>query len=293
VSAMDNRLLCRARTSARRTRAPGPARAVLAAVLLATVACAPGPIAGGGPDGGYQLVYQEEFDGDTVSPFWVTAPFGGSLPPALRNGALTLTATAANDYRWAYLASTGPRLDAAPHYPFARAWQEGYFEARIRYSDNPWAWPAFWLFSMAKTEAWPGENCAALNAEWDIMENGAGSESNDRPASHWNVSVIHRNTTDNTPDGYCGRPDQTRSYSAEYPDTRLSDWHVWSGKWTRNKLCTYLDGVEIQCMAPYDTTAQPMHLVFTMVYLRSCTGCPSRPASLEMQVDWVRVWQRP
>jgi hypothetical protein len=35
-----------------------------------------------------------------------------------------------------------------------------------------------------------------------------------------------------------------------------------------------------------------MHIVFTMLYLPTCAGCPARPPSLEMQVDWVRVWQR-
>jgi hypothetical protein len=270
------------------TRRRAGTRVGLAAALLALLACAPAPVAGGG----YQLVFHDDFDGAAVGGIWATAPFGGSLPPTLRNGALTLTTNAANDYRWAYLASTGPRLGAEPSYPFARAWQEGYFEARIRYSDNRWARPAFWLFSMAKTEAWPGENCARLNAEWDIMENGIGGTDGDRPASRWSVSVIHRNTTDNTPDGYCGQPDQSRIHSQEHPGTNLSGWHVWGGRWTAGELCTYLDGVEINCTEPYDSTRQPMHIVFTMLYLRACAGCPQRPASLEMQVDWVRVWQR-
>ncbi len=284
----------RARTSAGSRGARWSARAGLAVALLVMAACAPPPIAGGGGGtGGYELVYQEGFDGDALSGFWVTAPFGGSLPATVGDGTLTLTATAANDHRWAYIASTGPRLDTAPHYPFAQAWEEGYFEARIRYSNNPWAWPAFWLFSMAKSEAWPDENCSRLNAEWDIMENGVGNADGDRPGSRWNVSVIHRNTTDNTPDGYCGQGDQTRTFTQEFPDTVLSDWHVWAGRWTAGQLCTYLDNVEIQCMEPYDSTAQPMHIVFTMLYLGECNGCPPRPSSLEMEVDWVRVWQRP
>jgi beta-glucanase (GH16 family) len=290
VPSTDHRSPSRARAPRRwlATLRRAGTRIGLAATLLTLVACAPAPVAGGG----YRLVFHDDFDGDAVGGIWATAPFGGSLPATVRNGALTLTTTAANDYYWAYVASTGPRLDTEPSYPFAGAWQEGYFEARIRYSDNRWARPAFWLFSMAKTEAWPGENCARLNAEWDIMENGIGGTDGDRPASRWSVSVIHRNTTDNTPDGYCGQPDETRSHSQEHPDTNLSGWHVWAGRWTADELCTYLDGVEIHCMEPYDSTRQPMHIVFTMLYLRTCAGCPARPASLEMQVDWVRVWQR-
>lgn len=284
-------------TRARARRSPACARLSRARALrlcmggialTVTTTCTPAPIT----DRGYEEVFYDNFDGDEVGPHWATAPFGGSLPATIEDGFLTLRTTMANDFRWAYIASTGPRLDDEPNYRFASAWEEGYFEARVRYTDNPWAWPAFWLFSMAKTEAWPGENCDLLNAEWDIMENGVGNHDGQHPASRWHVSGIHRNTTDNSDDGYCSQPDTTRGFTSESSDVRLSDWHTWAGRWTANELCTYIDGVEIQCMEPYDTTAQPMHMVFTMQYLRGCDGCPARPASLEMQVDWVRVWQK-
>jgi hypothetical protein len=257
------------------------------ALALTTTCGAPPPIA----DSGYELVFDETFDGDAVPPHWATAPFGGSLPATVDGGLLTLRSTAANDHQWAYTASTGPRSDTEPNYPFASAWEEGYFEARLRYTDDPWAWPAFWLFSMAKTEAWPGEDCRTLNAEWDIMENGIGNRDGAHPASSWFVSVLHRNTTDNTPDGYCDIPDVPVVTTREFPDVDLSDWHTWAGRWTADEMCTYLDGVQIECVEPFDTTAQPLHIVFTINYLGSCDGCPPRPAALEMQVDWVRVWQ--
>lgn len=267
-------------------------RAAICAIVLplsALTGCTPAPVVGSG----HQLVFEDQFDGDELGAFWANAPFGGGLPATVEDGVLTLTTRADNDYRWGYVASTGPRVDGGRSYPFSLAWEGGYFEARIRYTDDPWAWPAFWLFSMSKTEAWPDEDCTLLNAEWDIIENGVSNANGDQPASNWYVSALHRNTTDNTDDGYCGVPDDIESVIREYPDTRLSDWHTWGGRWTAEELCTYLDGVEIQCMAPFDSTAQPMHLVFTMQYLGACRGCPPRPDSLEMHVDWVRVWQVP
>lgn len=265
--------------------------AIATAVVGSTTpsACAPGPISGGG----YELVWREEFDGDTLSGIWATAPFGGSLPPTVSDGVLQIRSTAANDYQWGYVASTGPRLDTEPSYPFAQSWREGYFEARIRFTDNAWSWPAFWLFSMAKTEAWPGENCWVLNAEWDIMENGIGNRegTGGRPASRSSYTSLHRNTTDNTADGYCGIPDEMRKFSTDFTDVDLSDWHVWAGRWTSSALCTFLDGEPLGCVLPYDSTDQTMHIVFTMQYLGECIGCPARPTSLEMEVDWVRVWQ--
>ena len=257
------------------------------ALALTTTCAAPPPIA----DSGYELVFHEPFDGDAVRPHWATAPFGGSLPGTVEEGLLTLRSTADNEHRWAYIASTGPRTDMEPSYPFASAWEEGYFEARLRYTDDPWAWPAFWLFSMAKTEAWPGEDCRTLNAEWDIMENGIQNVDGSRPATHWSFTALHRNTTDGTSDGYCGIRDVQRTYGEHHPDKDLSDWHVWAGHWTEDEVCTYLDDVELTCMELYDSTHQPMHIVFSIDYLNRCIGCPPRPPELMMQVDWVRVWQ--
>jgi hypothetical protein len=267
-----------------------PLLGLLGLLSLVLTACAPPPIDGQG----YEIVFQDEFNGTALdTSVWATAPFGGSLPGTVADGALTLRTTAANNYNWGHLASTGPRSTSEPNYPGAKAWQEGYFEARIRFTDNPWSWPAFHLFSMAKTEAFPGEDCTRLTAEWDIMENGVPNRDGTKPASSWYFTALHRNTGDGTDDGYCGIPDTQRTVERDFTGTNLSDWHVWAGRWTANQLCTYLDNVEIQCMTPYDTMPQPQHLIFTMQYLQNCGGCPPRPASLEMQVDWVRVWQQP
>ncbi|HET6953449.1 MAG TPA: hypothetical protein VFI47_23935 [Acidimicrobiales bacterium] len=266
----------------------------LGAVATLTLAslggcAAPAPIG----QGGYELVFADNFDGTSVGPVWSGVPYVRSLPPTVAGGLLTLRTSAANGYEWGYLASTGPRVDGEPSYPFVSAWQEGYVEARLRFSNHRWARPAFWMFSQAKTEAWPGEDCSRLNAEWDIMENGIEMGDGSRAANNWAVSVIHRNTTDNTTDGYCGIGDQQRVVTTPYWGVDLSGWHTWAGRWTAGELCTYLDDALVHCTPTYDTTAQPMHLVFTIGYLNNCAGCGPRPAEMDMQVDWVRVWQRP
>jgi hypothetical protein len=247
----------------------------------------PAPIRGDG----HQLAFSDDFEIGINSGVWATTPIGNPLPVTIDGGAMTLRTTAANDYQWGQVESTGPRSEGEPSYPNAQAWEQGYFEARIRYTDSPWSWPAFWLFSMAKSEAWPGEDCSELTSEWDIMENGVTNATGDRPAGEWYFTALHRNTTDNTHDGYCGTPDVQRTYSQEMANTNLADWHTWAAYWSSDRFCTYLDDVEIQCMQPYDSTSQPMHLTFTMQYLRRCDGCGPRPPELEMQVDWVRVWQ--
>lgn len=147
------------------------------------------------------------------------------------------------------------------------------------------------LFSNDKAEAWPGEHCPAaggeLTSEWDIFDNGSRDGTPTGP--HAFFSGLHRNT----PDGYCGVQDQQRTNRQVLADKDLSDWHVWSSTWTSDEVCTFLHEVELSCTPTYDTTAQPMHLTFSMQYIRSCPTCAPRPPELTTDVDWVRVWQKP
>lgn len=262
----------------------------LPALLLTGCAPAPQPI----ENAGYRLVFADQFD--EYDPFvWATAPFGGSLQPTVSDGVMTIRTTAANGYQWGHVASTGPRRsEAEPNYPFARAWQRGYFEARVRYSRSPWSWPAFWLFSQDKTERWP-ETCppgSLLISEWDIFDNGTwdGTPS----AQNLYHGALHRNTVAGTIP-HCGIADTQQRYTVRGPSTLdLSGWHTWSGRWTDTELCSYIDGLPIWCATPYDSTEQPMNIVFTMQF-GNCTIpelCGQRPSELWMEVDWVRVWQQ-
>lgn len=282
------------------------AGALVVAALGLLPGCEPGPIRGQG----YEIVFEDQFDTlDTT--VWATAPYGGSLPASVTDGVMTLRTTAANGYRWGQIASTGQRRSSPePNYPNARAWEEGSFEARIRYTSSEWTWPAFWLFSMDKAEAWPDEHCPAeggeLTSEWDIFDNGSWDGTPTGP--HHFFSGLHRNTWKGKDENgnllrYCGVDDEQRTNRQELGDEDLSDWHVWSSTWTADEVCTYLDEVELWCTPTYDTTAQPMHLTFSMQKIDTCervlpgevepVPCEPAPSELTMEVDWVRVWQKP
>ena len=273
---------------ARRARRAALLLSLALPVALLT-ACEPPAIAGQG----YQVVFEDQFDGPTLDPIWQNAPFGGGQAPTVSSGSMILTSTPT---AWAYAGSTGPRQQSEPNYPSAASWQEGYFEARLRFTDDPWAWPAFWLFSMAKSEAWPQTICPPVGqytSEWDIMEGGLNNADGSRPASRSTHSVLHRNTENGSAGPWCGLADETRSVHHVSPSVNLADWHTWGGLWTEDEVCLYLDDALVGCLPTYDTTAQPMHLIFTINYHGLCGGCPAKPAQLQMEVDWVRVWQQP
>jgi hypothetical protein len=261
---------------------------LLALPLVLLGACAPAPII----DEGYVMVYNDEFDGPTLDPLWQQAPWSTGPEPGIANGSMVLTSDSRGS---GYAASTGLRQSQEPNFPDARSWQYGYFEARLRFTDNAWSWPIFWMFSMAKTEAWPQEICppsGELTSEWNIMEGGLNNGDGSFPASRSVHSVLHRNTRNGSAGPWCDIADATRFDHHVSPDVNLAGWHVWSGLWTEDEVCLYLDNEEIGCEPPYDTTHQPMHIIFSINDHGMCGGCPPRPAQLRMEVDWVRVWQK-
>jgi hypothetical protein len=125
------------------------------------------------------------------------------------------------------------------------------------------------------------------------MENGIENVDGRRPARSWSFTALHRNTNDSSADGYCGQPDVQKTYGREHPGMNLSDWQIWGGLWVGDLFCTYLNGVPITCMTGYDSSQQPMHLMFSIAPLPRCPAeCGPRPPELWMEIDFVRVWQR-
>lgn len=299
-------------------------RAVIAATLLAVTAtgagCSRTPAPVEGLD--WVVVFEDEFDYPSLlamAAVWELSPPFATYHP----GEVTLTANpnqpgdrivrlttgpfqAYGDGRWglAQISTTGPRAPAGsePDYPHARAWLGPlYVEAYIRYTENRHAWPAFWMFSLHKSESWePGDhdNCSSpplpweLSAEWDIMENGHAANA---PLSGY-FTAIHRNTPDGTANGWCGVPDRTSHHWQEMPGEVLGDWHLWAGYWRADgQLCTYMDERLLHCAPAPDSFLQPMTIQLDMARIPSAWcegdigGCPPLPPELVMEVSSVRV----
>lgn len=266
-----------------------------AAAVLGLGGCSYDPAAEG-----YRVVYADNFDALDESVWNTTRVDGGAT---VANGIATLTDVPGGSYN--YIGSFGPYQDGPPHdkdevnYPEMLAFEEGYFEARMRFTRSAWAWPVFWLFSADGTEATQhGTECNELRAEWDIMEAGLNNADGTRPAYDHFYSVLHRNTrvNDDVNGGmYCGETDEPHTFVPvrASEDVDFSDWHVWGGRWTADQVCVYLDGLQLGCLDTHDTTSQPMTLMFAIGYHEACGDCGPQPAELTLDVDWVRVSQLP
>jgi len=278
-------------------------------ILAAVGGCAePAPIEGRG----YSQVWADQFNYTSQAQMgqeWeLNAPFTG--PPDASSITFRTEGDARyvrlltgefRDWEWSYISTAGPRrASPEPNYTAPRAWEGGYFEARIRYSPNQWAWPSFWLFSRAKTENWPNVVCppwAPLNSEFDILDSGRFDTST-WTRDHYH-GAIHRNTPANGT--WCGVADQQYTFAeSRLQGMDLTQWHVWSGRWIQRwdgtgQACTYVDGIEIGCAPTFDTTNQPMVVNFTIQGngQRVCAGCvpPAGTPNAYMDIDWVRVMQ--
>jgi hypothetical protein len=256
-----------------------------------TASSEPEPIAGQG----YTEVFGDCFDFLDRS-VWCSHQWWEPNPPvgtqfADSSGVLHLQRRKADGYPNTTLSSE-PCGQANP-----KSFQGGYMEARLKFTGVPGSGPAFWLFSTrhATNPAWPNVSsyCAdhslptaqCYSAELDVFE-GYGN--------HLDVftGTLHRNSCN------CYGVNDSQSSNNWQPQaagTNLSShWHVYAVKWGTSEVSWYLDGRLVMSAPLYDSTAQPMHLLFynwdTPWEAGNDTSADS-PDVIETQVDWVRVWQ--
>ena len=260
----------------------------------------PVPIAGRG----YHLVFRDRFDRLDRSVWddhiWYDGPPKPSWKgfQSVEDGVLHLRTS--RKFVWNGTSCSGDQPDNC-NWPIntittlkSRSFRQGYFEARMRWTGAPGAWPGFWLISNrhAANEAWPSVNpycgehglpsALCLSAELDVFE-GQGST----PDVFY--GTLHRNSS-----GDYGVADRQNASNEHPVDVDLAaGWHMYSALWTASSITWYLDGRPLMSAPTYDSTNQPMFLVLSM-WVGGWTRDPgaSTPDVLETEVDEVSVWQK-
>ena len=70
---------------------------------------------------------------------------------------------------------------------------------------------------------------------------------------------------------------------------------MYAARWTTTDVTWYLDGRRIMSAPVYDSTDQPMHLLFynwRTPWEDGNETSAATPDELQTEVDWVRVWRR-
>ncbi len=155
----------------------------------------------------------------------------------------------------------------------------------MRWDVVPGAWPGIWMLpeeGPKRTDFYDGQEDAG---ELDIFE-GQG----DQPARFF--GTIHRWNDQKE------LASNSRSNSFWLPSgTDMSQFHTYGLLWDKGRMTWFFDDKPLHSETPYPIfDRQSYFLVLTMqegANWKSSDMTGVRTNSMKMDVDWVRVWQKP
>ena len=236
---------------------------------------------------GWNLVWQDEFDGDTLDLTKWKPETGGhgwgnneleyyTVRPGnarLENGQLIIEARE-EDYLGRKYTSARLKTEGLGE------WQYGRIEARLKIPRGQGIWPAFWMLGNNISRiGWPN------SGEIDIMEN-IGKE----------PSIVHG--TLHGP-GYSGCCAIGSGYTL--PSGQLHDaYHVYAVEWEENVFRWYIDSTlyftvtraTVEARGPW-VFSHPFFIIMNVAVGGAWPGNPDATTVMpqQMKVDYVRVYQ--
>jgi beta-glucanase (GH16 family) len=178
---------------------------------------------------------------------------------------------------------------AAPSGGYYHAWTFGYFEVSMKFNPTTGSWPALWMLSTSTIGASPA---TISGGELDIFEWQSQIPTMFNGTAHvWANGVVTASSSNNervVPEG-----------------TNFANYNTYGVLWTPTAISWYLNNVLMETVSttstPYNTVydgAVPMFLVLSQQ--AGCnwassytTPCSGQVSPLNMQVQWVHVYQAP
>lgn len=244
---------------------------------------APGEIV---PPEGYKLDWNDEFDVDGMpdtNDWWYETGAGGwgnneiqDYKPGTYNGE-----------KLAYISDGTLKIETkrvggtlcSIRMNTKKGWQYGWFEARLKVSDVPGSWPAFWMMPKNFT-TWPGDG------EIDIMEYAISTQ-----GKNYSSSSIHCNAYNHM--------NGTQKTHKQYVANAATEYHVYALEWTAEEMKFYIDGKQHHSFKnngggynhwPFDA---PFYLKLNQAWGGNMGGTTDEsqlPAVFE--IDYVRVFTK-
>ena len=251
----------------------------------------PAPLPPEAPEG-MELVWSDEFDGDSIDPTNWTYDIGGwgwgngeaqyytdrSENARLQNGLLVIEA---RQERFENSSYTSARLKTEG----LREFQYGRIEARLKVPEGAGLWPAFWMLgtSFERDEENPLDSNWPSAGEIDIMEY-IGREPD------LILGTIHG-------PGYAGAGGLSTWNRQDYPIA--DDWHTYAIEWDADGIRWFYDGEQYGEKTPEDVGNrewvfdQPFFIILNL----AVGGLFPGPVGLDLEfpkyyyADYVRVYQ--
>ena len=234
----------------------------------------------------YSLVWDDEFNGTTLSSDWtfdIGTGSGGwgnnelqyytNQNHSVNNGYLEITAKEEQFNAQNY---TSTRLKTQG----IKSWKYGRIDIRAALPYGQGIWPAFWMLGdNISSVSWP--TCGEI----DIMEMIGGAGANDRTVHgtvHWNENGSHAQFGN----------------SKVLPSGKFADeFHVFSIVWNQNSITWLLDNVPYNTVDITPANMSAFHnnffLIFNLAVGGNWPGSPDGTTVFpqKMYVDYVRVFQ--
>lgn len=244
-----------------------------------------------GQTGEWNLIFHDEFNGDTLDTSkWTTCYWWDNQGCTnegnnnlnwyqpdnvfLKDGKLILRAkeekvTSPDGKQYAYtsgMVTTGRDSSALSDEPRA-TFQYVYVEMKAKVPLGQGLWPAFWLLP-ADHESRP---------EIDVME----MLGDDPYSVHMNFHYLDKYGDENS-----------AGYTWMSPEP-LTGWHVFAHDWQPGALTWYIDGVKHSHLEDY-IPDEPMYLLANLAVGGDWPGSPdsSTPFPSKFEIDYIRVWAR-
>ena len=250
----------------------------------------PAPVGSDAVQTEWDLVFADEFEGDSLGEAWVTCYWwaqdsgctNGSngnlqwyLPDgvSVEDGTLRLIARAEDvaapdgaDYEdVSGIVTTGSDRDDGP---IGFSFEYGYVEARMRVPSGTGLWPALWMLPITH-ESRP---------EIDIMEVLGHAP---------NTVEMHMHVLDSS--------GERVSVGSEWTGPDLSaGWHTYAVDWSPDRVIWYVDGEERwRTSDPELVPAEPLYLIANLAVGGEWPGSPNPDTEFPavFEIDYVRVWQ--
>ncbi len=235
---------------------------------------------------GYTLVWHDDFDEGSVpaeTEWWYETGAGGWG----NNEIQEYVAGSKDGYKLASVSEGTLKITARKvggkvysiRMNTRKGWKYGYFEGRIRVTDAPGAWPAFWMMPQHFT-AWPKDG------EIDIMEYAISTQGKDKSSSSIHCEAY------NWPKG------SQKTHVQPVP-AAASEFHIYALEWTPDVMKFYIDGELHLTFSnnkqgystwPFD---QEFYLKLNLAWGGNMGGTVDEsklPAIYE--IDYVRVYQK-
>lgn len=228
---------------------------------------------------GWKMVWNDEFDGDKVDlkdkwfiPSWTTEAKPEYL--VLKDG-------------WLRLRCEMKATEKRPRTVGIRSrqmFQFGYFEARVRFTEHPGWWAAFWLLANG------GSMTTAGGSEIDVFEDYATRRADRMIANNYHTFMSSKI--------------KSYGYTFTLPGS-IDDYYVIGCKWTPFEISIYLNGKLVKSSAAHSPwqslTYDAMNHAFPtspnrVIISGQCGNSGSKttkPFAEEYLVDYVRVYAYP